>query len=151
MFGKQIQKALEMAEKAGRDAAEYNYKWELKELKLKQEREIEKRVNESIANLDYSINPEDVLTASYRPDGKTGLIFLNKEQLGNQEVNNLKQEVKFFQSSRLWKIINATVRQQAQTIMFTKSASFDDMKAGKSILRTLDVQDNILKTIDDFK
>ncbi len=175
LFGKAIQRAMERAEEAGREAERYAIKgrlakkdqecYELKRLwaetQLQREKELKAKiafdksqideiVNIRLSKLDHSVNPDDVLTAAYKPDGTTRLIFLNKEQLNTQEIHNLKQEASLFKNGRLWKIINSTLKQQAEGIMFTKATSYDDMKAGKSMLRTLDIQENILDTIEKF-
>ncbi len=150
LFGKAIQKAMEMAETAGRDAERYAFDAELKKVCDRHEIEIDILVNQKLAALDHSVNPDDILTASYLPDGKTRLIYLNKEQLNSQEIRNLKQEVSLMKAGRLWKIINSTLKKQAEDIMFTKAATYDDMKAGKSMLRTLDIQQNIMDTIENF-
>lgn len=148
LLGKQIQKQMVKAEQAGRDAANWEYTENLKEISRQYSRDIESATNEKLSRMDHLVNPDDVLTASYLPDGTTKMVLLNNEQLNGQEIRNLKNEVSLYKNGRLWKIMNSTLKKQAEDIMFVKASSFEDMRAGKSMLRTLDIQKNIMETIE---
>lgn len=175
MFGKHIQKYMERAEQAGRAAAEHEWKEKLYEemddqrkewgkkldvsnkaladMSAKFRQEVEEVVNERLSNIDHAVNPDSVLTASYNPDGTTKLVFLNKEQLGANEIRNLKSEVSLYKNGKLWDIINSTLKKQAEDVMFVKlaegdTAFIDAGKASRAMLRTLDIQRNIMDTIE---
>lgn len=152
LWGKQIQKALLMAEDAGREAAKYPLEIEIRELQHKHKNEInylaEDLANKKIQDLGYGFNPDDVMTTSKNPDGTVRLVYLGGEQLGGQEVRNLQQEVKFLRSSKIWPIITDTLKSQAHDLIVNKSQTFEDMRSGKMMVFNLSVQDNILKSIE---
>lgn len=63
------------------------------------------------------------------------------------EVNQLRSEIKVLQKMKLWNIISASVVDVSKKMMFENSRSYEDMRAGKVILYTLDLQNNILKNV----
>ena len=156
LFGKQIQRAIEMAEESGREAERYLWKTRtehaelsLKQLKEKHEIEIDQCVSKRMSELNYAVDPMQVLLAEYHPQtGKTIAVYLGKERLNVSQISNLKQEVYMFKNTQLYSIFMNTVKDQAQQIMFNKSKDFDDMRTGKAMLYNLDILDNIAKTID---
>lgn len=156
LFGKQIQRALEMSEQAGREASDYLWKTRtlhaeatLKQFQEKRDLEIEQKVSARMAELNYAVDPMQVLKAEYHPQtGKTIAAYLGKERLNIGQIGNLKQEVQLIKNTQLYSIFMNTVKDQAQQIMFTKSKDFDDMRTGKAMLYNLDILDNIIKTIE---
>lgn len=158
LFGKQIQKALVNAERAGKEAADYFYgnrvktlESDLENLKKKHEREIEQLVNKRFSDLNFTVNPDDVVLASYDAAKNPVAMFIGGHRAENQEVRNLQQEVRYFKESRLWKLLTETPRWMANEIMFNKSETYDDMKGGKMMLLNLDTQEKILSTIEKIK
>lgn len=89
-------------------------------------------------------NAEDVLTA----DRKTGDLFLDGVRLNKQEVINLSEEIKYFKTLRLYKILTETVKDQARLTMFERSESFDDMRNGKAMLNTIGILESIFRKVD---
>lgn len=92
------------------------------------------------------VNLEKVLTSN-----KQGAIFLNGKQIDGKKLADLKQEVHLFQNTQLWEIIHNTLVHQAQQIIFTNSQTLQDVLNGKMVLYTLDVQNQIIKKIDNAK
>lgn len=148
-FGRQIRANMERAERAGREAAQYEASLKIMELNS-EIKSLRGEVETLSPAKDYVVDVRDVISARSNPDGSTSLIYLGGEQLNNQEISNLQAEVRFLRSSKLWPIITSTLKSQAQDVMFNKSQTFDDMVAGKMMLRNLDVQEKILATIEKF-
>lgn len=107
---------------------------------------IEKIKNWLAAQLFCAIDPKQVLKQS-----KTGVLTIDGEIVGNEEMRSLQNEVKFLTHTRVWKILTETLKEQAEKIMFEKSTSFDDMKTGKMMLYNLNVQQQIIKIIESYK
>lgn len=72
-------------------------------------------------------------------------------ELTHQEKINLKNEVRFFNESRLKKILMDSIYDIARKTMFEKSETFDDMLQGKMMLFNISVQKNILQLIENMR
>ena len=59
-------------------------------------------------------------------------------------LKNLKSEAEFLLQTDLWTVIHETLKQQAQKQMFVSSQSLVDLQKGKTILFTLQSQQNFL-------
>lgn len=94
-------------------------------------------LNKLLSYLLVAVNPRDVLK------DVRGVIYLGGEQISQQEIAMLKEEVKFIEHSRFWKVITETLRNDAMERGFNKSLSFDDMKTCKLMLYTLDIIESI--------
>ena len=86
---------------------------------------------------------EDVLRVN-----KTGTLFLGGKKLTAPEVENLKAEIRYFKTLRLYSIFMETVREQARLTMFEKAQNFDDMRSGKGMLHAIGVLENILNAVE---
>ncbi len=153
LWGKSIQKSMEMAEYAGREAAKSHWLEEVekRDNKIKELRgNIEEKAQSRLSELTFSVDPKEVMTAISDRSGNAAIIKLGDDELTKQEVKNLKEEVKYYKQSRLYSIFHNTLKNKAQDVMFTKSSSFEDMRSGKMCLLNLDIQDNILKAIETF-
>lgn len=157
IWGKKIQKSLEMAERAGRETADYMWTTKVKQLenentalKAKLEKEITHLVNKKFSELNYVVNPDEILTVAYDRVHNPTAMFLNKRELNTAEIANLKQEARLYREGQLYSIFSNTAKDQAQSIMFTKSETYDDMKGGKMMLYNLSVFENILITLERF-
>lgn len=91
--------------------------------------------------LDF--NADNVIKAS-----QEGIVYLAGDRLTEQELKNLDEEIKYIKTMRIYNILFDTVREQARLVMFEKAKDFDDMRAGKSILYSLSVFENIFKVIN---
>lgn len=153
LFGKQIQRTIEMAEDLGRELASNGFKEELLKrdtLIKNMRREIEERAFTKLCEMTYSVDPKNVITAISDRAGNAAIIKLGDEELTLQEIKNLKEEVKWYRQSKLYHININTLKNKAQEVMFKKSESFEDMRSGKMCLINIDIQENILKAIDTF-
>ncbi len=82
---------------------------------------------------------------------KTGLIFVGGKVLDEARILSLQAEANYYFQSDLWKIINETIKDQAQKVMFEKSETFQDMANGKAWLYLLSLQNKILKIFSNYK
>lgn len=87
------------------------------------------------------IRAEDVFTES------AGGCFLNGKLLTKQELAVLKEEVNYFEKTRLYQIFMNTLGDAARKTMFENAKDFEDMKWGKAILYALDVERKICDKI----
>jgi hypothetical protein len=94
--------------------------------------------------LIITTNPQDVFEIN------KGIFLLGGEQMSLEEIRSIQEEVKFVEKTRLWKIITATLEDDAREKMFIKSTSFDDMWAGKMMLYNIDVQKKIMKAFKTY-
>lgn len=89
---------------------------------------------------------EDVFT--YSPKGA---LFLNNELLSESEIRSLQNEIKFLEETRIWKIYQNTLSQQAKDRMFEKAQSYEDMFSGKLMLKNLEIMRDINKIVKLWK
>ena len=75
------------------------------------------------------------------------IIFIDGEQITDGEYRSLVNEARYLETMRIWKIISGTLRQQAQRKMFEESQCWDDMVAGKMMLHSIGVIENIVKIL----
>lgn len=102
--------------------------------------------NWALKDLVLQVTAEEVFT--YTPQGK---LFLNGKQLTEGEVKSLQGEIKFLEETRIWKVYQDTIAFQAKQKMFEKSITFDDMMAGKIMLKDLEILRDINKIIKSWK
>lgn len=96
--------------------------------------------NEKLQNLLGAVDERTIITM----DKKNGLIYVGGERLNEPTILSLKAEAEYFSQSELWKILNETLKDQAQRTMFEKSLTFDDMRSGKMLLYNLSLQNKII-------
>lgn len=104
----------------------------------------DKDLEEKFSKLLVSVNPYHVFTA----DKGERQLYLNHKLIEDNELDDLKSQVTFFRQSSLWKVLNETVRVQAQELMFTKSKTIEDLTFGKAMLYDLGIQNKILDLIE---
>ncbi len=103
------------------------------------------------------IKPESVLL--YSP--KYRLLYLNGQQLSDVEAHSLQEEVKFVEKTRIWDIIQNTLKQRIIDIMSENAKALDtvfddekvgrEMRLGKSMLHCLEIENSILGVIKQWK
>lgn len=77
--------------------------------------------------------------------GKEGRVpYLDGKPMTEQERGQVAQEVAYFRTSLLYKLIMETLKEEAMQVIFYKSKDFQDVLNGKTILHTLDVQEKIM-------
>lgn len=108
----------------------------------KKDPNLEKTKNELLKEYFCAVTLDDIMTID-----RLGGIKLDGEKLSSGEALGLYEEARYFQGSRLYKILMNSLRDQAQKVMYEKSESFDDMRNGKMMLYNLSVQENIIDAI----
>lgn len=98
-----------------------------------------KKENQLTKDLLCVVVPEDVVTTD-----KQGQLFIGGTKLTAMEVGSLKSEAEFLVKTRLWSILTNSLKDQAMKVMFERSTTFDDMRAGKMMLYNLNVQEKII-------
>ena len=96
-----------------------------------------------------TIEDKDII--SFVTRGVETVVFIDNVKLSPQDIRNLQAEVKFFEESMLWKLMNTQMIKQAQKKIYNESKDITDLLFGKTILYTLSVQDTILKNIKNTK
>lgn len=96
--------------------------------------------------LTCSVDPEMVVTY----DERTNLVFVNGEQISHSEALSLKQEAKMLQSTRIWSLMQETLKHHARETMVTKSKTFEDMRSGKLMLYNLNIQQKIIAAVERY-
>lgn len=89
---------------------------------------------------------EQVLTSS-----KTGHLFLNGELVTEKRKDSLQAQVRMIRNSEIWEILTASLKAQAQKLAFNDSKDLQDLLNAKMILYTIDVQENIIKKIENAR
>ena len=82
---------------------------------------------------------------------KKGRVYVNKRMLTPQELRNLKEEVKFFETSQLWEIMVNYINNDVSKKVFEKSLTITDMVVGKTILYTINVQKRLKDLVKNAK
>jgi hypothetical protein len=77
---------------------------------------------------------EDIITQDKQKN-----IYIGGEKITQQELKVIQEEIKFVKETRLWSIINETIKADAQRKMFVSAKTTDDLFAGKMMLYNLDL------------
>lgn len=73
-----------------------------------------------------------------------GQFIIGGQAMQENERAALREEARFVSKTRLWQIMQETLKATAQEKMFEKSVDFDDMKFGKTMLYNLDIQQKLI-------
>ena len=92
----------------------------------------EKVLTQSVSKLYNTIGPEDILRE------EKGQMIVGDKILSQDEKKLLMSEATQFLATRLWKVLQADVKYQANKKMYLESKSLDDMVFGKMWTYTLD-------------
>ena len=98
-------------------------------------------INYALKDLLCSVQASEVLEAR---DNK---LYLGKQPLSNEQLNTLVSEARFLESSRIWSILQETLKARANEVIFNKSTTFDDVMSGKLMLYNLREIEKIVNTI----
>lgn len=115
-----------------------NITFSLEEIKPNERNKIELWL---LQNVMHVPSVEDIIVVS------GDVLFINGVKTTPQELVQLRSEVQVIKRMKLWKILNATLGDMAKDRMTSQAHSFEDMRFGKMMLYTLDVQNNILSLI----
>ncbi len=103
-------------------------------------------LNYALRELFPVFSVDKTLTAN-----KLGHLFLNGELVTGKQKDSLKAQARMIRNTQIWEILTASVKLQAQQLMFKDSKDLQDFLNGKMILYTISVQENIIKKIEDAK
>lgn len=99
-----------------------------------------------LPNLLNASSPDLVL----RVDGKTGKIFLGGKVMNDMDREVIARDAKTLESSKLWKIMIATLDADANERIVIKSTTWDDVWAGKMQLYNLQIMKKIITLAKSF-
>ena len=92
------------------------------------------------------IKPENLIEFN-----KANRLCINHEPIGDAEALNLKEEAYYIQNTKMWRIMTDYLAEQARQVMFEKSRNFEDMRTGKALLYSIDIQKKILENLSGRK
>lgn len=98
-------------------------------------------LTEAVGHLFNTIGANDILTI------KEKKWFFQDRELDENQVHQLVEEMTFFKKSKLWQVLKADLRYQANKRMFIDSRTIDDLVAGKLILFYIDIIETRLNKI----
>lgn len=58
----------------------------------------------------------------------------------------MAEEARYILRTEVWKYITASLSEEARKVMFNRAVSFDDLRNGKMILWTADIQTKLLES-----
>lgn len=114
----------------------------------------EKLKNWVMKSIYKALDPEEVLHIAEvrQPNGAmVKVIMLGDEKITAGELQALKEEVIYFENTRLKRVFENTVREKSIESAFVKSLTYDDAKTGKLMVLNLDILERIAKTIKDAR
>jgi len=76
-----------------------------------------------------------------------GQVWMDGRLLLPNEIANLQEQVRAFNSLALKSILFNTPKSLAEDTMFKQAGSMDDLINGKNVLYTIDIQEQILQKI----
>lgn len=98
-----------------------------------------------LKNVLCAILPEEIIKVD------RGIVYIGSDKITEQEVRQLQAEIKALEGSRIWKVLNETVRFHAVHKSVHDATSFEHVLSGKMALWTLDIFQstmNVLKKIE---
>ncbi len=76
-----------------------------------------------------------------------GIVYIGGKKLSQDQVKMVCEEVRMITETWVWRILNETIKQQAQEMMFNKSEKYEDIYYSKAVLYVLDLWDKICKRL----
>lgn len=76
-------------------------------------------------------------------------VLLNGNPIEENKLDQLKREVTLLKGSLLWDLMTNTIAHQAEEAGWKKSQNFQDLLNAKVMVRTLDIQKNIVHKIEN--
>lgn len=93
--------------------------------------------------IDSLVDPFNVLEVH-----KTGVFLINNERLTHDETKQLKEEVRWFKATRLYSLIEHTLRQKSIDKGFKESLNWEVTMAGKMMNHCVGIIKSMVETID---
>lgn len=88
-----------------------------------------------------------VMTDIISNDPKTGVALIDGKPIEQNELTQLKVEIKALEGFRIWQIMYATTKHNAEERVFNKSITVDDIRFGKAMLYNLSLQQSIIEVL----
>lgn len=140
-----FQKELNNARFEGSKDAFEKAREDLEETMVETDREkIEEAADRKLNELLSIIDHRHIVTK----DSRTGVVSIGGEIADAGRLSVLKAEAELIKNTALWKIINESIKNDAQLSMFIKGESVDDMKKGRSMLYTLSLQNKVIELFE---
>lgn len=76
-----------------------------------------------------------------------GVVYIGGKPASENEIRQLLAEIKALETSRLWQILNETVKNDAVDRGWNKSTNLEHLNTAKTIFYALDLQSSIIKII----
>jgi hypothetical protein len=91
---------------------------------------------------EWEVSPRDIITINSQ-----GALLLGGEAITQNELEILDKEAMFLKNSRLWQIMQMTIRQKAIEKAVLMSTDFEQVLSGKLMIHNLGIQKDILEKI----
>lgn len=104
------------------------------------------RFNYNILSNEWFVEADEIFEVNSK-----GILFLGTDQMTDAEIKNLKEEIKFIEKSRIWFILQETLRQKAVEKSVLNSTEWEHVLAGKMMIHSLGVFKSILNIIKRHK
>jgi hypothetical protein len=87
---------------------------------------------------------KEILTVS------NGKVVIDGKLVTENEIRQLKAEIKALKGFRIWEIVSASLKKDAQDRIFNHSVHLKDITFGKALLYSVDLQEKIMRIIDNL-
>ena len=101
--------------------------------------------------LNTSLDAREVLAGMANEKGETVGLTLGGEKLSDEAIKELKGEIDYLKKTRIWSILNETVRKLAIDKAINQSTDFEQVLSGKMMLHDLGIINSIIGAIDSVK
>ena len=95
-------------------------------------------------------DPSDVLSFVPGPDGK-GVVKIGGQEVDKQTLADLKIESDKIRRTRLWPLMVTKIRSLAVTQALNRSKNWEEVLMGKAALDNINLQESMLKAIEEAK
>ena len=110
------------------------------------DRNFQKQFETVYPTAECAVSLVDVLDA--RPDGSGGYrLYIGGQEASRETVTQIKAEVEFFERSRLWYILQETVKQKAIEKAVLQSTKWEECLAGKMLLHDVGLRKSMLEAV----
>lgn len=97
--------------------------------------------------LEYQIDLRDVLDTRKDAQGIWRL-FIGGQEIGDSELVELKSQATFLVNTRLWRIMQETVKQKAIEKAVLQSKNWEEALAGKMLLHDVGLRKTMIEAIE---
>jgi hypothetical protein len=98
---------------------------------------------------DWFIDQDNIVSLADTATGK--LLTLAGEKIDENAKKQLQVEVKALENFRLWQVLQASLKQAAIDKSVNASKGWEEVLAGKMMLKNLEIMNNIIKVIASTK